>query len=128
MGTTQTARWETRCSLYMGYSFRLASKAYRIVHNTAFVTPVVQHWLERVYLSDETSRSSMVKRPHMLRWDVGSIPSGGSFQSVLDKCRKAPVMGRVGRYSMYTVRYRCQYRFTELNSIEIPIISILKNK
>ena len=38
----------------MGYSFRLAAMffymlqpTYRIVHNTAFGTPVVEHWLER---------------------------------------------------------------------------------
>ena len=28
----------------MGYSFRLAA---RVAHTTAFVTPIVQHWLQR---------------------------------------------------------------------------------
>ena len=34
---------ETRCR-HIGYSVRLAA---RIGHTTAFVTPVVEHWLER---------------------------------------------------------------------------------
>ena len=34
-------REETRCR-HMGYSFRLA-----VAHTTAFVTLVVEHWLER---------------------------------------------------------------------------------
>ena len=36
-------RKETRCR-HIGYSFRLTD---RIAHTTAFVTPVVDHWLER---------------------------------------------------------------------------------
>ena len=48
----QIAREETCCCL-MGYSFRLAARVLlytptdRIVHTTAFVTPVMEHWLER---------------------------------------------------------------------------------
>ena len=44
---------ETRCR-HIGYSFRLAQGFFymhhptdRITHTTAFVTPVVEHWLER---------------------------------------------------------------------------------
>ena len=44
---------ETR-GRHMGYSFRLAARVfymhhptYMITHTTAFVTPVVEHWLER---------------------------------------------------------------------------------
>ena len=44
-------RKETRCR-HIGYSFRLAAMVLhhptdRIAHTTAFVTPVVEHWLER---------------------------------------------------------------------------------
>ena len=46
-------REETRCR-HMGYSFRLAARVlymhhptYRMTHTTAFVTPVVEHFLER---------------------------------------------------------------------------------
>ena len=50
-GTIQTARDET-CCRHMGYSFRLAARIIsyasdRRTHTTAFVTPVVEHWLER---------------------------------------------------------------------------------
>ena len=51
--TIQIAREETRCR-HIGYSFRLAARFFymhhptdRITHTTAFVTPVVEHWLER---------------------------------------------------------------------------------
>ena len=53
--TTQIVREETRCC-HMGYSFRLAGRVLlyapphdRIAHTTAFVTLVVEHWLERCY-------------------------------------------------------------------------------
>ena len=48
---TQITREETRCH-HMGY-FRLAGRgilyvsSHRITHTTAFITPVVEHWLER---------------------------------------------------------------------------------
>ena len=52
--TIQIAREETHCRHYMGYSFQLAARFFymhhptdRITHTTAFVTPVVEHWLER---------------------------------------------------------------------------------
>ena len=52
-GPTQIAREETRCR-HMGYTFRLPARVllyahptYRIAHTTAFVKPVVEHWLER---------------------------------------------------------------------------------
>ena len=42
---------ETRCR-HMAYSFRLAARVLlyapdRVAHTTAFVTPVVEHWLKR---------------------------------------------------------------------------------
>ena len=50
---SDSEREETRCR-YMGYSFQLAARVLymhhltdRITHTTAFVTPVVEHWLER---------------------------------------------------------------------------------
>ena len=41
--TIMIVRKETRCR-HLGYSYWLAA---RIAHTTAFVTPVVEHWLER---------------------------------------------------------------------------------
>ena len=41
--TTQIVTEET-CCLHMGYSFRLTA---RLAHTTTFITPVVEHWLER---------------------------------------------------------------------------------
>ena len=41
--TILIVRKETRCR-HIGYSYRLTA---RITHTTAFVTPVVEHWLER---------------------------------------------------------------------------------
>ena len=50
----EVAREETRYHHYIGYTFRLAAREilyapshHRIVYITAFVTPVVEHWLER---------------------------------------------------------------------------------
>ena len=53
--TILIVRKETRCR-HMGYSYRLTALTVlfymhhptaRIAHTTAFVTPVVEHWLER---------------------------------------------------------------------------------
>ena len=51
--TILIVRKETRCR-HMGYSYRLTARVLlcpsptdRIAHTTAFVTPVVEHWLER---------------------------------------------------------------------------------
>ena len=46
--TILIVRKETRCR-HIGYSFRLKAMVPtdRIAHTTAFVTPVVEHWLER---------------------------------------------------------------------------------
>ena len=52
--TILIVRKETRCR-HIGYSFRLAARVIlyapshrqEITHTTAFVTPVVEHWLER---------------------------------------------------------------------------------
>ena len=52
--TILIVRNKTRCR-HIGYSFRLTARCFfymhhptdRIAHTTAFVTPVVKHWLER---------------------------------------------------------------------------------
>ena len=51
--TILIVRKETRCR-HISYSFRLAARVLlyapstdRITHTMAFVTPVVEHWLER---------------------------------------------------------------------------------
>ena len=51
--TILIVRKETRCR-HIGYSYRLTARVllytpshYRITHTTTFVTPVVEHWLER---------------------------------------------------------------------------------
>ena len=51
--TILIVRKETRCR-HIGYSYRLTARVLlyapsqdRITHTTAFVTPVVEHWLER---------------------------------------------------------------------------------
>ena len=51
--TIQIVREETICHHYMSYSFWLAARGFymhhltdRIAHTTAFVTPVMEHWLE----------------------------------------------------------------------------------
>ena len=47
--TILIVRKETRCR-HIGYSFRLTARVHptdRITHTTAFVIPVVEHWLER---------------------------------------------------------------------------------
>ena len=51
--TIQIVRKETRCR-HIGYSFQLTTRFFymhhptdSIAHTTAFVTPVVEHWLER---------------------------------------------------------------------------------
>ena len=91
----------------------------RIIHTTAFVTPVVEHWLERdpslsvlslhmyLFQYNGAGRSSEVERSLMVRWVVGSILHGVdplsyfSFRPVLhDWCNKGrgmcyPVCGMV---------------------------------
>ena len=94
-----------------------------IAHTTAFVTPVVEHWLEREIAANRSDsrlprtscfsgykgagRSSEVERSLMVRWVIGSILHGVdplsyfSFQPVLhDWCNKGrgmcyPVCGTV---------------------------------
>ena len=48
LSTILMVRKEIRCR-HIGYSFRLAARVLteRIAHTMAFVTPVVEHWLER---------------------------------------------------------------------------------
>ena len=53
LGTILIVRKETRCR-HIGYSYRLTARVllyapstYSITHTTAFVTSVVEHWLER---------------------------------------------------------------------------------
>ena len=49
MVKNHSAREESLCRHYMGYSFRLAATdiSYPPFHRHAFVTPFVKHWLER---------------------------------------------------------------------------------
>ena len=65
--TTQIVREETRCR-HMGYSFRLAARVLymhhpidRIAYNTAFITSVVEHWLEREIHQWDMSRRFMIR-------------------------------------------------------------------
>ena len=44
--TILIVRKETRCR-HIGYSYRLTERVILYAHTTAFVTPVVEHWLER---------------------------------------------------------------------------------
>ena len=44
--TILIVRKETRCR-HIGYSFRLTARVLLYAPSTAFVTPVVEHWLER---------------------------------------------------------------------------------
>ena len=43
--TILIVRKETRCR-HIGYSYRLTARVLLYAHTTAFVTPVVEHWLE----------------------------------------------------------------------------------
>ena len=71
--TILIVRKETRCH-HIGYSYRLTARvllyapSHRITHTTAFVTPVVEHWLEReiaqwVHLMSECSTSELRPAP-----------------------------------------------------------------
>ena len=51
--TIQIAREETRCRHYIVYSFGLAARDRVYAHTTAFVTPVVDHWLGRPVVISE---------------------------------------------------------------------------
>ena len=61
----------------MGYSFRLAARVYmhhpteRIAHTTAFVTPVVEHWLERDNSSMGPPHDGSILR--LLPWSYVSL-------------------------------------------------------
>ena len=66
--TTQIAREKTRCR-HMGYSFRLAARFFymhhptdRITHTTAFVTPVVEYWLEPE-ITQSVYHKGSIRRP-----------------------------------------------------------------
>ena len=104
--TILIVRKETRCR-HIGYSFRLAARVllYAPSHrqdNTAFVTPVVEHWLEREIAqwvhpmkdrSDDPPHHERTLLPRsyvplpwyirrarcssVVRWVVGSILHGG---------------------------------------------------
>ena len=45
---------------HMGYSFQLAARV--ILHTTAFVTPVVEHWLERE-IAQWVRHKGSIRRP-----------------------------------------------------------------
>ena len=59
-------------SRHIGYSFRLAARVLlyapshhidRIAHTTAFVTPVVEHWLEREIAQWNPPHKGSIRRP-----------------------------------------------------------------
>ena len=54
-------------------SFYMHHPTDRIVHTTAFVTPVVEHWPERL----DIRCRSVVEHPLMAYWVAGSITRGG---------------------------------------------------
>ena len=58
----EIAREETRYR-HMGYSFHLAARTGRITHTTAFVTPVVEHWLERQIALMGPLHEGSIRRP-----------------------------------------------------------------
>ena len=68
MVENHSAREETRCR-HMGYSFRLAARVFyrdhptdMIIYTTAFVTPVVEHWLEQE-IAQWVHRKGSIRRP-----------------------------------------------------------------
>ena len=78
---TQIAREETRCR-HIGYSFRLAARFFymhhptdRIIHTTAFVTPVVEHWLE--YWTLLSMRNDNIVNNDMFYSHDTGVGSGG---------------------------------------------------
>ena len=67
--TILIVRKETHCR-HIGYSFRLTARFFymhhptdRIAHTTAFVTPVVVHWLERGNSSMGLPHEGSIRRP-----------------------------------------------------------------
>ena len=67
--TIQIEREETRCRHYIGYSFRLTARGFymlhptdRIAHTTVFITPVVEHWLERE-ITQWVHHEGSIRRP-----------------------------------------------------------------
>ena len=82
--TIQIAREETRCR-HIGYSFRLTARVllYAPSHrqdNTAFVTPVMEHWLEReiaqwVHPMKDRSDDPSHHEQTLLPWSYISLPT-----------------------------------------------------
>ena len=83
--TIPIVRKEIRCR-HIGYSFRLTARVFymhhhteRIAHITAFVTPVVEHWLEREVaqwahpMKDRSDDPSHHERT-VLPWSYISLP------------------------------------------------------
>ena len=77
--TILIVRKETRCR-HIGYSYRLTATFFymhhptdRITHTTAFVTPVVEHWLEREIVSFGVGRNCLE-----FRW-LGDVLLSGSI-------------------------------------------------
>ena len=66
----QIAREEIYCRHYKGYSFRLVARVLlythptdRIAHTAAFVTLIVEHWLERA-IAQWVHSEVLILRPH----------------------------------------------------------------
>ena len=88
--TILIVRKETRCR-HIGYSFRLAA---RIAHTTAFVTPVVEHWLERAIaqwvhpMKDRSDDPSHHERTNALTTELHLAPwFRGGYLLVKPLCR-----------------------------------------
>ena len=109
--TILIVRKETRCH-HIGYSFRLTARFFymhhpadRIAHTTAFVTPVVEHWLEREIaqwvhpMKDRSDDPSHHERTLLPRSYV-SLPSDGN-DAVDDHGGTWTTMAVRGRPSRY---------------------------
>ena len=106
-------REETRCR-HMGYSFRLAARvllyasSHRqdISHTMAFVTPVVEHWLER----------EIAQWVHPMK-DRSDDPSHHERMLLPWSCILAPLCKENNSVSNYAVKkspiYACQKKLTE---------------
>ena len=86
-------RKETRCR-HIGYSFRLTPRLFymhhptdRIAHTTAFVTPVVEHWLIR----KEDHSPSILPAQHtqsmLVRMKYLMPPNGNMYELINHVCQ-----------------------------------------
>ena len=72
-------REETCCHHYMLYSFQLAARV--LLHATAFVTPVIEHWLEQEITHERSIQQPNVPWANALTTELHLAPS---FKSTPD--------------------------------------------